>query len=116
MKRLHQPTLPAALALVVAVALAALLTACGGKVIDDAKAEEFIRQDLAGVGVEVERVSCPSGVEVSAGVDFECDVAADGEMAVVQMRIVDDEGLVKPIEIRSADAAQGAESKRKAEG
>ena len=102
MKSRRQPAISAAAALAAAIVLAALLAGCGGKVIDDAKAEEFIRQDLAGVGVEVESVACPSGIEVAAGTDFECDVAADGEKAVVQMRIVDDEGLVRPIEIRGA--------------
>lgn len=97
------PAISVAAVLVAATALLALLAGCSGKVIDDAKAEEFIRQDLAGVGVEVESVTCPSGIEVQAGTDFECDVAADGEQAVVQMRIVDDEGLVRPIEIRGAD-------------
>ena len=103
--RSRPPAGIARVALVCAAALsAALLAGCGGKVIDDAKAEEFIRQDLAGVGVEVESVSCPAGVEVAAGTDFECDVSADGERAVVQMRIVDDEGLVRPIEIRGVGA------------
>jgi hypothetical protein len=102
----------AALVLLASVAFAA----CGGKVIDDNKAEEFIRQDLSDAGVNVESVSCPSGVEVAAGSDFECDVAADGERAVVQMRIVDDEGLVKPITIRSADAEARGKSKNEAKG
>lgn len=102
----HRPNsrVAAVLSAAVALALLGLFAGCGGKVIDGAKAEEFIRQDLAGAGVEVESVSCPRGVEVEAGVDFECDVAADGEKAVVQMRIIDDEGLVKPIEIRSVDS------------
>lgn len=113
----RRPPFPAIFAaLLAAFALAGLLSACGGKVIDHAKAEEFIRQDLAGVGVEVESVNCPTGVEVSAGTDFECNVAADGEKAVVQMRIVDDEGRVKPIEIRSADASSEGEADSKQEG
>lgn len=104
------------LVIVASIGIAVLSVGCGGKVIDDAKAEEFIRQDLAGVGVEVESVSCPSGVEVSAGVDFECGVTADGEQAVVQMRIVDDEGRVKPIEIRSADVSKGESDDGGSEG
>lgn len=103
MKR-RRPATATAAVLAALVGIIALLSGCGSKVIDHTKAEEFIRQDLAGVGVEVENVSCPSGVKVGPGVDFECSVAADGEKAVVQMRIVDDEGRVKPIEIRSADA------------
>lgn len=106
-------------ALVIAGILAAVcLAACGGKVIDASKAEEFIRQDLSSAGVEVESVSCPTGVDVAAGAEFECEVAADGERAVVQMRIIDDEGLVRPIEIRAADAspAGGGAAKGKASG
>lgn len=103
MKKRCLPSRLTVLAIAVLASLAVLLTACGGKVIDHTKAEDFIRQDLAEVGVEVESVSCPKGVEVESGVDFECEVAADGEEAVVQMRIVDDEGRVKPIEIRAVE-------------
>lgn len=95
------PATSAILAFLGLVTVAALVSGCGGKVIDYTKAEEFIRQDLAGVGVEVESVICPKGIEVSAGTDFECEVSADGEQAVVEMRIVDDEGLVRPVEIRA---------------
>lgn len=91
------------------------LAACGGKVIDASKAEEFIRQDLSSAGVDVESVKCPSNVDVKAGTDFECDVAADGERAVVQMRIIDDEGLVKPIEIRAADTDAPGKGENKGE-
>ena len=92
------------LSLAVLVLAAIVLMGCGGKVIDHQKAEEFIRLDLTEAGVEVEAVSCPGDVEVAAGVDFNCEVTADGgEEAVVQMRILDDEGRVKPIKIESAE-------------
>lgn len=111
MKRRRPSTSPAMLVIIAAVATTALLSACGGKVIDHMKAEEFIRQDLTEAGVKVGSVSCPKGVEVKGGTDFECEVSAGGEKAVVQMRIVDDEGRVKPIEIRSAEDGSGADEK-----
>ncbi len=84
------------------------LTACGGKVIDSVKAEEFINQDLTSAGVKVESVSCPKSVEVKAGVDFACEVSADGgEKAVVTMRIIDSEGKVEPTKIESVDGDNG---------
>lgn len=57
-------------------ALAALLVVgCGGTVIDDAKTEAAIEQNLkSSVGQEVSSVDCPSGVDVKKGETFECSV------------------------------------------
>jgi len=87
-----------------ALAAALALTACGGKVIDHQKAEAFIDQDLAGVDVAVTDVTCPAEIEIEAGADFECEVTIEnGDRAVVQMRMVDQDGLVRPVSIESAD-------------
>jgi len=67
-------------ALLAALALAALLAAgCGETVIDDAKTEDAIEQNLeSGLGKEIAAVECPAGVEVEAGASFDCTVTLKG--------------------------------------
>jgi NAD(P)H-hydrate repair Nnr-like enzyme with NAD(P)H-hydrate epimerase domain len=63
-----------------ALALAVLAVAgCGDTVIDDAKTEDAIEQNLeSSLGKKVAAVECPSGVEVEAGASFECAVTLSG--------------------------------------
>jgi Domain of unknown function (DUF4333) len=52
---------------------------CGGTVIDAAKTEDAIEQNLEkSAGQKVSSVDCPSDVEVEAGATFECAVDVQG--------------------------------------
>ena len=91
---LSRPT-SAALA---AVAAAALLAGCGGKVIDDQKVEGELKQQLTGPLARIASVDCPSDVEVHAGDTFDCTVeTTGGKTKTIGLKIVDDEGTVRPI-------------------
>jgi hypothetical protein len=86
------------LGVAVGTALAALaITACGGKVIDDGKAEGFIEDGLEKqAGVKVSSVDCPSGVDVEKGKSFNCTAQTDRGEYTVTLRMTDDEGTVVP--------------------
>lgn len=74
-----------------ALAMAALLVAgCGETVIDSAKTEAAIEQNLKrATGKKVSSVECPSGVEVKAGTTFDCTVdLAGGKQETVTLKIV----------------------------
>src|SRR5919106_423105 len=59
-------------------ALALAIAGCGGEVIDDGKAEDFIRDGLEErVGVQVSSVDCPSDVDVEKGKTFDCAANTD---------------------------------------
>jgi NAD(P)H-hydrate repair Nnr-like enzyme with NAD(P)H-hydrate epimerase domain len=61
------------------LAVAFLAVGCGETVIDDAKTEAAIEENLQkSAGQKVSSVDCPSGVEVKAGKTFECTVSLDG--------------------------------------
>lgn len=56
-----------------------LVAGCGGTVIDSAKTEAAIEENLEkSVGQKVSSVECPSGVEVKAGKTFDCTVSLKG--------------------------------------
>jgi hypothetical protein len=81
-----------------ALPLAAVLAAgCGGTVIDDAKTEAAIEQNLEkSVGQKVSSVDCPSGVEVEAGKTFECDVElAGGKGETATLKIINSDADVE---------------------
>ncbi|HZK15554.1 MAG TPA: DUF4333 domain-containing protein [Solirubrobacterales bacterium] len=81
-----------------ALALAALAAAgCGKTVIDDAKTEAALEQNLeASTGKKVTAVECPSGVEVEAGAGFECAVTvAGGKRETATLRIVNEDADVE---------------------
>lgn len=63
-----------------ALALALFLAVgCGETVIDSAKTEAAIEENLEkSVGQKVSSVDCPSGVEVKAGRSFDCTVSLNG--------------------------------------
>jgi len=62
---------------------------CGETVIDSAKTEAALEQDLKhSTGKAVSSVDCPSDVEVKAGATFECTVSfAGGEREVATLEI-----------------------------
>jgi hypothetical protein len=68
------------LAALLALALASFgVLGCGGVVIDHAKEEALIEENLEkSVGQKVSSVECPSGVEVEKGKTFECTVRLQG--------------------------------------
>jgi NAD(P)H-hydrate repair Nnr-like enzyme with NAD(P)H-hydrate epimerase domain len=63
---------------------------CGGTVIDSAKTEDVLEQEVhRSTGKKVSSVECPSGVEVKAGATFECTVSFAGgkrEVATLEIR------------------------------
>jgi Domain of unknown function (DUF4333) len=79
----------------VLVAIAAV--GCGKTVIDDAKTEAALEQNLEGsVGKKVTAVECPSGVEVEAGATFECTVElAGGKEETATLRIANEDADVE---------------------
>lgn len=73
-----------------ALAAAVLAVAgCGKTVIDDAKTEATIEQDLErSTGQKVDSVDCPSGVEVTKGATFQCTIVLkNGTREVATLKI-----------------------------
>ena len=88
---------------IAALALAAFLAVgCGETVIDDAKTEAAIEQNLENsVGKKVSSVDCPSGVEVEAGRSFDCAVTltgGGGETAT--LKIINDDADVEVTDLQ----------------
>jgi Domain of unknown function (DUF4333) len=98
-------TLPARLgALAVPVAAAALLgVGCGETVIDDAKTEAAIEQNLQrATGQKVKSVECPADVEVKAGATFECSVElADGKGQTATLKILNSDADVEVTDLQA---------------
>lgn len=87
-----------------ALALAALLaTGCGGTVIDSAKTEAAIEENLEkSVGQKVSSVECPSGVEVDAGKTFDCTVSLkSGKSETAVLKILNSDADVEVSELKS---------------
>lgn len=81
-----------------ALTLAALFVAgCGETVIDDAKTEDAIEQNLkSSANKKVTAVECPSGVEVEADATFDCTVTlAGGKEETATMTILNDEADIE---------------------
>lgn len=86
------------------LALAALLaTGCGGTVIDSAKTEAAIEENLEkSVGQKVTSVECPSGVEVDAGTTFDCTVSLkNGKSETAVLKILNSDADVEVSELKS---------------
>jgi NAD(P)H-hydrate repair Nnr-like enzyme with NAD(P)H-hydrate epimerase domain len=61
--------------------VAAVVAGCGETVIDAAKTEDAIEQNLERAsGLKVTSVDCPSDVEVETGATFQCVVEQPGGM------------------------------------
>jgi Domain of unknown function (DUF4333) len=86
-----------------AVALIALaLSACGGTVIDEDKAEDAVKADVEqALDVKVESVDCPSDVDVEAGTSFDCTVeAANGLKATATLKILNEDADVRFVNLK----------------
>ena len=89
-----------ALAALVLTALVA--TGCGDTVIDDAKTEAAIEQNLEdSVGQKVSSVDCPSGVEVKAGETFDCSVVlAGGKSETATLKILNEDADIEVTDLK----------------
>jgi NAD(P)H-hydrate repair Nnr-like enzyme with NAD(P)H-hydrate epimerase domain len=88
----------AALAIVVFVAVG-----CGETVIDSAKTEAAIEQNLENsVGQKINSVDCPSGVEVKAGTTFDCTVSmAGGKQETATLKIINSDADVEVTDLKA---------------
>ncbi len=87
----------------IGLAVAALLAVgCGETVIDDAKTEAAIEQNLEkSVGQKVASVDCPSGVEVEAGKTFDCTVdLTGGKTETATLKILNEDADVEVTDLR----------------
>ncbi len=75
---------------------------CGETVIDDAKTEAAIEQNLEdSVGQKVSSVECPSGVEVEAGKTFDCSVSlAGGKRETATLKILNEDADVEVTDLQ----------------
>lgn len=88
------------LAFLAALAVAAAMVfalGCGDTVLDDAKTEAALEQNLQGaVGKKVTAVECPSGVEVEKGATFDCEVRlAGGGEQTATLKILNEDADVE---------------------
>jgi hypothetical protein len=87
-----------------ALALAAFLAVgCGETVIDDAKTEAAIEENLRkSVGQKVSSVECPSGVEVKSGKTFDCTVSlAGGKKETATLKILNSDADVEVTNLKA---------------
>lgn len=91
-----------ALVALILAAFAAL--GCGETVIDDAKTEAAIEQNIEGsVGKKVVSVDCPSGVEVEKGTSFDCTLSlAGGKEETATLTILNEDADVKLTDLKPA--------------
>jgi hypothetical protein len=84
------------------VAAAVVAVGCGETVIDDAKTEAAIEQNLRdSVGQKVTSVDCPSGVEVEAGKTFDCAVTlAGGKGETATLKILNEDADVEVTDLK----------------
>lgn len=89
-------------ALAALVLVVFLAVGCGETVIDDAKTEAAIEQNLKNsVGQTVSSVDCPSGVEVEAGKTFDCTVnLAGGKQETATLKILNSDADVEVTNLR----------------
>jgi hypothetical protein len=85
----------------VLVVLMTLVVGCGGTVIDDAKTEGAIQQNLeTSLDKKVEGVDCPSGVDVEEGETFECAVTlGGGREETATLKILNEDADVELVEL-----------------
>jgi hypothetical protein len=83
---------------------AAVSVGCGGTVIDDAKTEGAIQHNLeSSLGKKVEKVDCPSGVDVKAGAKFECAVTLKGgKEETASLKIINEDADVELVALNAA--------------
>lgn len=76
---------------------AAFLAGCGETVIDDAKTEAAIEDNIeSAVGKKVTAVDCPSDVEVETGETFDCTLTlAGGKEETATMKILNEDADIE---------------------
>lgn len=81
---------------------------CGGTVIDDAKTEAAIEQNLENsLGQKVASVDCPSGVEVETGRSFDCKIElAGGREETATLKILNSDADVEVTGLRPDKSAK----------
>ena len=91
------------LAILSAFALPGFAVGCAGTEVDEKRAREAILYDVEQkTGVEVEWVSCPSGVPVVPGNTFECRVKArDGRLALARLEVLNEDADVRFMNLES---------------
>lgn len=84
-------------ALAALLAVVFLAQGCGETVIDDAKTEAAIEDNLQqSVGQKVTSVDCPSGVEVEPDTTFDCTVSlAGGKEETATLKILNEDADVE---------------------
>lgn len=84
-------------ALAALIAVAAVAAGCGDSVIDDAKTEGALEQNLRGsLDRKVASVECPSGVEVEPRTSFDCAVTlVGGRTETATLRILNEDADVE---------------------
>jgi len=84
------------------LAVAFLAVGCGETVIDDAKTEAAIEENLQkSVGQKISSVDCPSGVEVKAGKTFDCTVSlAGGKQETATLKIINSDADVEVTDLQ----------------
>lgn len=89
-------------ALVALLPVAFLALGCGETVIDDAKTEAAIEQNLEdSVGQKVNSVDCPSGVEVEPDATFDCTVSlAGGKEETATLKILNEDADVEVTDLK----------------
>lgn len=89
--RLSKVTIVASLA-----AMAAALSGCGDKTIDQGKAEDLARKVADSGTVKTKSIECPSDVKAEKGKSFDCDLEySDGAKGTITMHMTDDDGTVR---------------------
>lgn len=96
-------------ALCVPAVVALTATGCGETVIDDAKTEAAIQQNLErSTGAKIASVSCPSGVEVEKGTTFQCTVELKGGGGeVATLRILNEDADVAVTKLEPVEGKEG---------
>lgn len=89
------------------LAAAVFAAGCGETVIDSAKTEAALKQDLSrSTGQDISSVDCPSEVEVETGATFECEVKlAGGERQTASLKILNEDADVAVTDLRSTEKA-----------
>jgi NAD(P)H-hydrate repair Nnr-like enzyme with NAD(P)H-hydrate epimerase domain len=79
-----------------------LVAGCGETVIDSAKTEAAIEDNLEkSVGQKVSSVDCPSGVEVKTGATFDCAVTlAGGKQETATLKILNEDADVEVTDLK----------------
>ena len=96
-----------ALGALAVVAFAA--SGCGETVIDDAKTEAAIEQNLErSTGAKIASVECPSGVEVEKDTTFQCTVELKGGGGeVATLKILNEDADVAVTKLEPIDGKEG---------